>query len=818
MEPKKTPWGKIAAVVIALVVVVGVVAAYILLQAPPPAPENNAPVIQTVTADKGAADINEQVSFTASATDEDEDTLTYTWDLGDNGTATGGTVNHQYAYSGNYIAVVTVSDGEDEVNSEARPVFILVNQAQRAEPGSPTDEPNPVALISADRSIVEVNDTIEFIGNSSWTWAYDAAAGAWAFNDASTNASAITLLSYDFGDGTADVTGTPLQVGKVTHQFTTAGSHFVRLAVTNYLGNTDTVGYTVRVTAAAAPTGIVKNPDIFTEVLFGEPDSLDPAYDYETSGGQVIQNVVETLIWYDREHADVFKPQLATKVPDVANPADVSPDGLTFNLTLRSGVTFHSGNPVNCAAVEFSFERVMLLNDPAGPAWILDQSLTGYAEDDPGTPGVDERLVAIQNSVTCPDGPTGLAVQLNLAIPYPAFVPTLAFTAAAIIDPDPSSYRVTGRCPSTDLMANYCHDQLIGTGPFKLRVWQPNQQIILDGNTAYWNAAVKAVPFKEVHILKANDVATRVLMLKAGDADSIALPFNHKDDIRDTGGNLLPGIAEYSGETFVVQFLGYNQNINVTGAGSDIDVPATFFADVHVRKAFSYAWRYTDFIQNVVFGYGSTLCSAVPRGMLGYDATVPCYSHDLVKAQAEFQLALDPRTPDPTDTYWDNGFHLTSYFNIGNTVREEGSRLFETVLEGMNSAFTIDVRGLEWASFLSTVNNKIPALFFLGWAPDYADPDDYVVPFLRSGQFYPNRVGFSNTTLDGLIDQQSQETDPATRLALLSEIQHSVYYDVAYLWLYQAKSNDIFRDWVTGYYSNPMTTAGTGNYYYDLNK
>lgn len=562
------------------------------------------------------------------------------------------------------------------------------------------------------------------------------------------------------------------------------------------------------------------HPDIFTEATFSEPDSLDPAYDYETSGGTVIQNIAETLVWYNRERADSFLPMLATKVPSITDRADTTPDGMTYNFTLKSGLTFHSGNAVTCRAVEFSVERVLTINDPDGPAWILDQALTGYAEDNASTTGVDERAVAIADSVTCPDGATGMKVQFHLVIPYPAFVSTMAFTAASVIDPAPASYRVTGRCPSTDLSASTCHDQLVGTGPFKLRVWNPNQDILLDRNDNYHRAATRPVPFREVHIQKVNDIATRVLMLKAGEADAIDLSPDHKNDIRDASGAFLPGLVEYSGDTFIVQIIGFNQAINLTGANpADVNVTSDFFRDVNIRKAFSYAWKYNDFINNVLFGYGAPLCGPIPRGMFGYEPTTPCYPHDLNQSRASFQAAMDPRTPlNPLDTYWDNGFTITVYYNTGNLVREEGARQLATTLSGLNSKFVVKVQGLEWAAFLDSVREKKPALFFLGWAPDYADPDDYVVPFLRTGSTYPNRVGYSNTTNDARIDQQATDLNPTTRAATLRIIQAAPYYDVPYIWLYQSKSQNVFRTWVQGYYDNPMTFSGTGNYYYDLSK
>src|SRR5437899_1699552 len=263
-EGAKKPWAKIAAVVIVVVVVIAAIAAWRLSQPvsnppPPPPPVNGAPVITTASADRDAADIGGVVSFTASATDPENDALTYKWLFGDGTSASGATATHSYDLSGRYVAIVAVSDA----------------------------------------------------------------------------------------------------------------NHTVTLVASNYLGVVDVAEYTVLVTASPPPSSFVKNPNVFTFVTFGEPDSLDPAYDYETSGGQIIQNVAEGLIWYQREKADVFSPMLATKVPALANPADVSPNGRTYNLTLKAGLTFTSGNPVDCAAVIVSIKLILVLNDVPGPAWFL---------------------------------------------------------------------------------------------------------------------------------------------------------------------------------------------------------------------------------------------------------------------------------------------------------------------------------------------------------------------------------------------------------------------------------------------------------------
>jgi len=106
------------------------------------------------------------VSFTASATDPDGDTLTYAWNFGDGATGSGATVSHAYAKGGNYIAVVSVNDGHNHtVQGLANAVFLLVNHPETRAPATPppAGSTNPVAVISANQSIIRAGDAVSFI-------------------------------------------------------------------------------------------------------------------------------------------------------------------------------------------------------------------------------------------------------------------------------------------------------------------------------------------------------------------------------------------------------------------------------------------------------------------------------------------------------------------------------------------------------------------------------------------------------------------------------------------------------------------------------
>ena len=69
----------------------------------------------------------------------------------------------------------------------------------------------------------------------------------------------------------------------------------------------------------------------------GEPQTLDPALDYESIGQHVLQQLYETLVFYNREKSTELIPMLATKWT-------ISPDGRTYTFTIRKDVLFHNGN------------------------------------------------------------------------------------------------------------------------------------------------------------------------------------------------------------------------------------------------------------------------------------------------------------------------------------------------------------------------------------------------------------------------------------------------------------------------------------------
>ncbi|HWK26457.1 MAG TPA: ThuA domain-containing protein [Solirubrobacter sp.] len=90
----------------------------------PPDETNHAPAISAVGATPATGFAPLPVQFSVTASDADDDELTYSWDFGDDGTSSAAAPSHTYTAAGSYTARVTVSDGKDEV-SRTVPVSVL---------------------------------------------------------------------------------------------------------------------------------------------------------------------------------------------------------------------------------------------------------------------------------------------------------------------------------------------------------------------------------------------------------------------------------------------------------------------------------------------------------------------------------------------------------------------------------------------------------------------------------------------------------------------------------------------------------------------
>jgi peptide/nickel transport system substrate-binding protein len=755
------------------------------------------------------------VNFTASGAGSN----TVTWQFGDGTNASGATVSHVYAAPGQYVVLLNVSNarGESATNQGAL-TFVTVSRAETDQAAALA----PVAQFTLDRQSLRPGESVNVNASASYALAQNP-----QFNETLgitpgnvpfvRNVSAITSYAWDFGDGSAPVSGGAATAIEANHTYQNPGLYPIRLTVTDNKGANSTYVGTVVVAAQAAGVGGYKHKDLYVTATISGPQSFDPGFDYETSGGNVIEQVYETLFGTDRGNTERIVPVLAAEVPTREN-GGISEDGLTYTIKLRQGVRFHDNTEFDANAVKFSLDRLVLLNDPSSGAPVVTAILKGaddYRANATGTAAERAAYLAL-NTVEVVDKYT---VRIHLPKPDAAVFQRLSFYASSIVSPTAFKAAHSERTalwgvpttpdglPPATLPGGtpitrdpWADTHMVGTGPFKLRTWLPGDRVILDRFDGHWAPTKPAL--KTVIIQYVDDLNTRILMFRNGDADEIYIPTSEVDRVRPTIASLATFIPA---DTLIVDQMNLNFNVkdpaNCPKAGGA--PKCDLFSDPKVREGVVYGFNYQSFFDNIWQGRAKPLAGVIPRGMPGYDESLQPYTFDAARAKAAFAASA-----------CSGGCEFDVYYNTGNTVREKAAQLLKDSLEGLGANIKVTPRGLPFNQLLDKAQRGEIPVQIAGWSPDYIATDDYIVPYFSANGYFPQQTSFRDAEMQAKIDAALAETDPVKQAEAFKEVNRMGVEKFVYMYLDQRSQVHVQRAYVQGYYYDPLHSGSpnTGDY------
>jgi peptide/nickel transport system substrate-binding protein len=516
----------------------------------------------------------------------------------------------------------------------------------------------------------------------------------------------------------------------------------------------------------------IKNPTMIVRYDIGDAKTLDPADAYDTGSSEPIFQIYDTLVTYKGNDTLTFYPCLATEWT-------VSNDSLTWTFNLRENVKFSNGNDFTAEDVKYSFDRVLTMGAPeSGVDWILSQCMD-------------------TNSTTVIDDYT---IQIKLTQAYGGFLALLPFTVAAIVDKD---YVEAHGGVVAGVENEWMKLNPMGTGPYMLDHWTRATELVLNKNPNYWGGW-EGKHVDKVVLKYADEAATRILALKNGDADMVYIPYANLNDVKDEKGVVVHPFDSYDIIMCVINTKASNNQ---------------YLTDGQVRKALSYAFDYDTAIETAYNGFASRLAGAIPKGMPFYDTQnngQPLYNFDLTMAEQILDNAGYTKSYDLDGTlYRFNGTTIRIFYNAGNAEREMMAIMFRTALDEIGILSSVIAEG--WPQLLHRMYTTDDYdLMFIGWGPDYNDPDDYVFPFIASadvsGDTY--NTGYKNETVDEKLVEAKYSADPVVRAAAYKAAYDIYIQEPSFIFLQQRQYIRPWRDWVQGYSYNPVREW----YFYDYYK
>jgi len=340
----------------------------------------------------------------------------------------------------------------------------------------------------------------------------------------------------------------------------------------------------------------------------------------------------------------------------------------------------------------------------------------------------------------------------------------------------PANLSLTSILPADKMNTAGFFNKPIGSGPFSVSSYRPQGDLVLAANTAYWGTppGVKTLTFRDIP-----EVASRVTALINGEIDlTYALP---PDQIASLQSNNTLRIQ--STPSYRYYFIWMN-------------IKREPFTDVRVRQALTYAVDVPTILNTLLKGSAQRMTAPIPSTVFGYAPQRP-YAYDPAKAKQLLAAAGHP-----------NGFDATMIWNpdSGPQDREIAQALFSYWNAVGARIKDGQAERAQW----------LDKLLKLDWDMDFqtnivvTGDADFVLRRLYTTS--ANRMGYSNPTVDHVLDLAAQSADQDKRKVYYGQVCEIIWDDSVGLYPFELTATYVSRKAVQGFVptpSSPVFTAVT---------
>jgi len=460
-------------------------------------------------------------------------------------------------------------------------------------------------------------------------------------------------------------------------------------------------------------------------IVYGTTDKvsdMDTANAYDFHTWEIFQNINKGLLTYT--------PGTTEVIPGLAESYTVNDKGDEYTFKLRKGLKFTSGKEFNADAVKWTIDRAIALK--GDPSWLITDYVREVQVVDP------------------------LTVKFVLKGPT-AYFPTMVAGCPPYFPLDPSVYPVDKVVKNPSELKG---GALVGLGPYKCTSFKRDEEVVLEANPNFYGDKPK---IKKVIIRYFADATTMRLALEKGEID-LAFKSMNPSDINDLSKNDKLNTFKMPGP--FIRYLTFNCDVSV-------------FKDKRLRQAVSALLDRKEINEKVFLGQNEPLYSMVPQGMIYAQQNFKDEPGDANVAYAEKLLkaaGYSAKKPLAFDLWYTPSHYGDTEVNMAEVVKAE---IEKTPL------VKVTIKSAEWATYKDQWRNKQMACFFLGWYPDYIDPDNYTAAFAGTNGAIGNGIYFSSKMWDDLFTKEQTVSDPKVREELFAKVQK--------MWVDEVPTSPIFQ-------------------------
>ena len=442
-----------------------------------------------------------------------------------------------------------------------------------------------------------------------------------------------------------------------------------------------------------------------------------------------------------------------TPGPGLAQRWTVSADRRVYTFALRRDVRFHNGRPLEAADVKYAWERAARGKRP----WVFDK-ISGAREFIEGRAREIDGLRVLDPAT----------VEVRLATPFAPFIYLVAYDAAAVVPREEVERLGAGFATSP-----------VGTGAFRLARWRRDDELVLERFAGHFRgpAHLDAVAFR----ILPEDL-TRLNEYRTGQLDVTGVPASYCRVV-EADPRLRHDLVTWP--TLGTQGLRFN-------------VERAPWTDARARQAVAHAIDATVVVKTVQYGCGVPARGILPPAIPGAPAAEARLGYDPARARrllAEAGVADGSTRP-----------RLTFHYNTG-TANQRLAELLQAVLSEIG--IDLELRRLDWAAYLTLVDEGRTGFYRQAWIADYPDPENFLTVLFHSRNVGAagNTSRYRNRTVDRWLDEADAMAAGPDRDRRYAEAERQIIDDAAYVPLYHVTSRALIRDYVRGLERSPLSSA-----------